>query len=147
MWPTRQSSALTIFCVRRVKSDPLIRTTWYFSSCCHLLSTLLKFSKCAVFMVALNQGVPGSNPWWCTRKKHTIGVLFSTKFAAARQVKWLRREMHLWCVKYPLTRMLKGKFHFTESAAHYFTICVKQIISHRAVREIFHYKIINMCYQ
>ncbi len=81
------------------------------------------------------------------RKKHTVGVLFSTKFAAARQVKWLRREMHLWCVKYPLTRMLKGKFHFTESAAHYFTICVKQIISHRAVREIFHYKIINMCYQ
>ena len=26
------------------------------------------------------------------RKKHTVGVLFSTKFAAARQVKWLRRE-------------------------------------------------------
>ena len=83
-----------------------------------------------------------------TRKSACIlQVLFSTKFAAARQVKWLRREMHLWCVKYPLTRMLKGKFHFTESAAHYFTICVKQIISHRAVREIFHCKIINMCYQ
>ena len=81
------------------------------------------------------------------RKKHTVGALFSTKFAAARQVKWLRREMHLWCVKYPLTRMLKGKFHFTESAAHYFIICVKQIISQRAVREIFHCKIINMCYQ
>ena len=85
---------------------------------------------------------------WVTRKSACIlQVLFSTKFAAARQVKWLRREMHLWCVKYPLTRMLKGKFHFTESAAHYFTICVKQIISHRAVREIFHCKIINMCYQ
>ena len=33
----------------------------------------------------------------CTKQ-----VLFSTKFAAARQEKWLRREMHLRCVKYPL---------------------------------------------
>ena len=33
----------------------------------------------------------------CTKQ-----VLFLTKFAAARQEKWLRREMHLRCVKYPL---------------------------------------------
>ena len=30
------------------------------------------------------------------------------------------------------SRMLKGKFHITESAALYFTICDKQIISHWA---------------
>ena len=46
-------------------------------------------------LVRVQQGEPEKST--CTKQ-----VLFSTKFAAARQEKWLRREMHLRCVKYPL---------------------------------------------
>ena len=50
-----------------------------------------------------NQQVAGSSPATSSKKKHLLKAsAFLVKFAAARQVKWLCREMHLRCVKYPL---------------------------------------------
>ena len=68
------------------------------------------------------------------KKEHCeSNALFSVKFAAARQEKWLRRENAPTVREISASRILKGKFHFTLN----FTICVKQIISHRAIARYF----------
>ena len=86
----------------------------------------------------LTPAFAGSNPAVPARKKH----LYKASAFFNEICRCATREMAApWNApavrEISASRMLKGKFHITESAALYFTICDKQIISHWAKAKYF----------
>ena len=103
-----------------------------------ILSSVYSSLAQLVEHAAVNRRVVGSSPTGGARKKH----LYKASAFFNEICRCATREMAApWKApavrEISASRMLKGKFHITESAALYFTICDKQIISHWAKAKYF----------